>query len=491
MCKLEQNQFNMLFYKVSFLLFFSVIFCFPLTAQHPYYEKTYPENQLKADLKAYQKTLETVHAGFYWYTPKAKMDSLFEATMLEINQPMTERDFYNKVAAITAAINCGHTGTIASPKSRKTLNKKFPLEFQYLENQVFLSKDYTQGTQPYKVVKSINKVAINRIINQIAALRGTDGFIKSPKPLIVNNSENFSYWYHLIYPDSSYEIELADGQILQRTAISPEALTKFKQEKKSSYEFLRDSILITDNTAVLTINSFDKEELKSGPISYKKHLTQFFKTVKQQGIENLIIDLRENGGGEDNYASLLYRYLTDQTFIYYESMECKPVPYQGLSGQVYLPSEVKNGLLRNIFIKQKQGRYFVKPTFRTKGLRKQNPKKDHFSGNLYFLISGKSYSASAEIVAYAQAYRPNTYFIGQEAGGAIAGNTSALSAYTVFEHTRIAAYIPLVRYTMNIKNPEFGRGVQPDYPIIPSVNAYQNGIDEALEKALELIRNER
>lgn len=491
MCKLEQNQSNMLLYKVSFLLFFSAIFCFPLAAQHPYYEKTYPPDQLKADLKAYQKTLETVHGGLYWYSPKVRMDALFEETMLGINQPMTERDFYTKVAAITAAINCGHTGTIASPRSRKTLNKKFPLEFQYLENQVFLTEDYTTGTQPYKVVKSINQVAINTIINQIAALRGTDGFIKSPAPLIVNNSGFFSYWFHLIYPDSSYEIELTDGQILQRTAISPEALTEFKQQENSSYQFLKDSILIADKTAILTINSFDKDELKSGPTAYKKYLGQFFKTIKQQGIKHLIIDLRENGGGEDNYASLLYRYLTNQAFIYYESMECKPVPYSDLSSQVYLPTEVKNGLLRSIFIKQKQGRYFVKPTFRTKGLRKQNPKKDHFSGDLYFLISGKSYSASAEIIAYAQAYRPNTYFIGQEAGGAIAGNTSALSAYTVFEHTGIAAYLPLVRYTMNIKNPEFGRGVQPDHPIIPSLNAYQNGIDEALGKALELIRNER
>lgn len=464
-------------------------FCFSLQAQHPYYEKTYTPAQLKADLQDYRQTLETVHAGLYWYTPKQTMDSLFDAAAQQITGPMTERDFYTKIAAITASINCGHTGTIASSASRNQLNKGFPLEFQYLEQQVYLVADYTQDTKPFKVVKSINQVDITTIIEQIAALRGTDGFIKSPNPLIVNNSENFSYWYHLIYPDSSYKIELADGQILERTAITAAALAEFRKQPKTNYKFLKDSMIIEDKTALLSINSFDKKDLNSGTVRYKKYLAQFFKRIQAQGIENLIIDLRENGGGEDNYASLLYRYLTDQAFVYYQSMECNSVPYEGLSDRVYLPTEVKNGLIRRIFIKKTKDGYFVKPTFRTKGLRKQKPKKDHFSGNLYFLTSGKSYSASAEIVSFAQAYRPNTYFVGQEAGGAIAGNTSALSAYTVFKNTQIAAYIPLVRYTMNIKNPKFGRGVEPDFPIIPSLNAYQKGIDEALEKALDAIKS--
>lgn len=475
--------------KITFLLSMGFTFCFSLQAQHPYYEKTYTPAQLQADLQDYRQTLETVHAGLYWYTPKQTMDSLFDAAAQQITGPMTERDFYTQIAAITAAINCGHTGTIASSASRKQLNKRLPLEFQYLENQVYLVADYTQKTKPYKVVKSINQVDITTIIQQIAGLRGTDGFIKSPNPLIVNNSENFSYWYHLIYPDSSYRIELADGEVLQRKAISKAALATFRSKPRSNEIFIQDSI-IGEQTAILSIHSFDMDELNSGTIRYKKYLAQFFKRIQQQGIENLIIDLRENGGGEDNYASLLYRYLTDQAFTYYKSMECNPVPYQGLSDQVYLPTEVKNGLIRRIFIKKTPNGYFVKPTFRTKGLRKQKPKKVHFSGNLYFLTSGKSYSASAEIVSFAQAYRPNTYFIGQEAGGAIAGNTSALSAYTVFKNTQIAAYIPLVRYTMNIENPKFGRGVEPDYPIVPSVNAYQKGIDEALAKTLELIKTE-
>ncbi|MEM6380089.1 MAG: hypothetical protein AAF705_17985, partial [Bacteroidota bacterium] len=115
--------------KTTFILTVSFFFSLVLKGQHPYYEKTYSPDQLKADLASYRQTLETVHAGLYWYAPKQTMDSLFDITTQQINQDMTERDFYNKVAMIAASINCGHTGTIVSSNSRNSFKHSFPFEF--------------------------------------------------------------------------------------------------------------------------------------------------------------------------------------------------------------------------------------------------------------------------------------------------------------------------------------------------------------------------
>ncbi|MEL6192722.1 MAG: S41 family peptidase, partial [Bacteroidota bacterium] len=119
--------------------------------------------------------------------------------------------------------------------------------------------------------------------------------------------------------------------------------------------------------------------------------------------------------------------------------------------------------------------------FRVKGLRKQSPKGKGFTGELYILTSGYTYSAAAELSAYCQAYRPNTTFIGAETGGAVQGNTSGLFAFVRLKHSRFGAYIPLIRYNMNVDTPAEGRGVVPDYPMENSLSSRKEGKDDLLE----------
>ncbi|MEO0339716.1 MAG: S41 family peptidase [Bacteroidota bacterium] len=170
-------------------------------------------------------------------------------------------------------------------------------------------------------------------------------------------------------------------------------------------------------------------------------------------------------------------------------MQLNSVPeIKAIEEEVYLPDEIRNGLIRKLFIKRRKGEYLVKPTFRTKGLRKQGSKASAFTGPVYFLISGASFSASAELASYAKAYRPNTYFVGQETGGAAQGNTSALSAFLVLKNSKLATYIPMVRYNMNITDYEQGRGVMPDYKVDYNLQSAKEGKNDLLEKALELCR---
>ncbi|MEL6718182.1 MAG: S41 family peptidase [Bacteroidota bacterium] len=468
------------------LFFFFFLLFLTCPAQSEFYTKTYTAQQLQEDFQTYKQVLAELHPSLYWYTSKEEFTQTMNEVEVQLKRPMTKFEFFNLLAPITAKINCGHTGTTAG----RTTPNRMPLEFKYLKNKLYLYYDYETQETSSKAVRSINGNSVEDIFNKVANLQGTDGFIETPKALFFNNSLTFGYRYHLVYPETdTYKIKLEDGTNITRKAISEDSLTVLYRKRYPKHPIIHYELKKELNTAILTINTFEKRAFKAAKVRYKKYIRTFFKKVQKEKIEHLIIDLRQNSGGEDNYASYLYRFLTDKSFQYYKSMETNPLPFdKKIASKVYLPTEVKNVFLRKLFIKKKGNRFLVRVTPRTKGLRKQKPKHNSFQEQVYFLISGKSYSASAELTAYAQAYRSNTTFIGQETGGATQGNTSAVFTYLTLPNTKLGNYIPLVKYTMNIPNPKRGRGVEPDHPIDPTIEDILKDRDEEIEFTLQLIR---
>jgi len=77
-------------------------------------------------------------------------------------------------------------------------------------------------------------------------------------------------------------------------------------------------------------------------------------------------------------------------------------------------------------------------------------------------------------------------FIGEESGGAMEGNTSLAYARLLLPNTKIRVEIPL---TKTVHHVDFikGRGVFPDYYVVPKIEDVINGTDTELNFALDLI----
>ncbi len=73
-------------------------------------------------------------------------------------------------------------------------------------------------------------------------------------------------------------------------------------------------------TAVLTVRQFGDEPDKARP-RYPDFLKDAFRALAEKKTANLVIDLRGNGGGRDEYAKLLFAHVMDRPFMYYAGLE--------------------------------------------------------------------------------------------------------------------------------------------------------------------------
>src|SRR5262249_17833046 len=119
----------------------------------------------------------------------------------------------------------------------------------------------------------------------------------------------------------------------------------------------------------------------------------------------------------------------------------------------------------------------------------QQPSKPTFTGKVYILINGVSFSTTSEFLSHAHA-RKRATFIGEESGGGYYGNTSGPGAVLTLPNTKLQAYVPLMTYYMAVRDyKEASHGVVPDYPVKYTIDELREGKDKELELALQLARN--
>src|SRR5690606_18381478 len=86
---------------------------------------------------------------------------------------------------------------------------------------------------------------------------------------------------------------------------------RYEKENQDEYSFK----YINGKTGLLNVNTFAMGGPKSeGHKKYASFLDSVFVDLKNRNIENLIVDVRQNGGGNDPNDLLLYSYLTKRNF---------------------------------------------------------------------------------------------------------------------------------------------------------------------------------
>ncbi len=200
-----------------------------------------------------------------------------------------------------------------------------------------------------------------------------------------------------------------------------------------------------------------------------------------KGSQALVIDLRDNGGGADELGKLLLSYLINEPFKYYNDLVINNdhfefMKYAGRADFKISDKQAERGA---------DGKFHA-TSHPNWGINQ--PSKPTFTGKVYILINGGSFSTTSEFLSQAH-YHKRAVFIGEESGGGYYGNSSGMMPAVVLPNTKVTVRVPLVTYHMAVSGYQAAaHGVMPDYPVNHTIDDFIAGRDKDMELALQLAR---
>ena len=436
-------------------------------------EQVYTQQELQQDFMVLRNKFETKLANLYLYTPKSRLDKIFDSLYLHIS-PMTEIEFYNYITPLLSIIKDGHSIILPSPqliRYHKQNSVYFPFHVFIDEGKMFILENYSDDSTFYAgaEILSINNINADLILQDMNTKQVRDGYNTTFPAWIYNHY--FRNYYNLFYgyPDFYFlKIKNTDGSIAfqEVKAVSQDSLTA---RRKSRYPSSMESnsgkgiyLEAKNNIAVLTIKSWDKKQInKIYHQKFKKEIDEIFSELHQKQINYLVIDLRDNQGGNMNYGDYLLGCLLNTQYQYAASIE--KVKSHG--------DTIQN-------LKSINGKF----------LKMHEPQKQNYQGAIYVLVNGGSFSNSGIFCSRLDAYQ-RAVFIGEETGG---NNTVLTGVFrvgrkTVLPNTKIVCDKADNRIVISDLKNNSGHGVMPDYRIVPDINDRIAKKDVVMEFVLDLI----
>lgn len=443
--------------------------------------RKYSVEELKEDLRFLRNKYEHHNPNLYLYISKPQLDQLFDSLAENIRVPMTDIEFYRYIGPITSRIKDAHTSVFPNDDCEwwyGNQNYFFPLLVTCRDGRIYsdlcASPDTTipDGSE----IVSINGRTTQEILDRIKSYAPRDGYNDTRTAWLMNNAFANFYCYCIEFSEH-YDItyKTPEGIILSHVQAAlpvdtmysnaykfyPERYITGRKDSAITLRFRDDS-----SVAILRIRTFNKSGLKSmGVPSFKSEIHRCFNVIKNADVKNLVIDVRDNGGGNPEYARYVISHLIDSSFIYIEQ---------------YL---AVNRLHWNECENRSHPRWYP-----WCGIGKFNPQQPNYSGKLYVLMDGGSTSTAGDFVACLDYYNRAT-FIGEESGAnRVVSGGNVVDGTFELPNTKLKCRMSTIQGINKKDQMNDGHGVIPDYLVVPGPDDYMQHRNPMLEKALELIR---
>jgi hypothetical protein len=455
---------------------------------------------LQQDYRFLRKVLEAKHPSLYWYTSKDSMDNYFKQQYDLIQDSMTEDEYtWHVLSPLITKIRCGHTSVLMSKnyeKSTKNLKSSlFPIYLKIWNDTMAVTGSLLKNDSVFRrgtIIKSINGMTATDFQLKFFDYLSKDGYAENLN--FVRVSSNFPYFYKSILGLSKeYQVEYLDSSSNQQSIRIPLYITEEDTLKKK-----KDSVIIkklseprvkkiqryrtftidsSKQFATLRLNTFSKGRLRT-------FFRKSFRSLRKNKIDNLIVDLRLNGGGNVSTSILLTKYLSDKSFKLADTVYSRVntiSPYSKYFQHKWLNN------LQFLFISKKKNDGFYHLSRYEKKLYSIK-KKYHYNGKAYVLISGPTFSASC-LFLNAVKGQNNIKLIGEETGGGSYGNNGIIIPDLILPQTKIRIRVPLFRIIQKKNISQKGRGIMPDVYVPTSYDAIQKGYDKKMSVVKEMIYN--
>lgn len=468
--------------------------------------------QMKEDLKVFRDIREKANSGLYRYQSKATIDSLYNWAAGQVAKPLPILSFYKILLVLTDIEGSCHNATKLPNDVIAYLDKDkgfFPYELKNIEGHI-TANNSNKAIPLGSRILSINGIPDSSLIRSFYKYCTTDGYNQTAKiksavddsygwrfPAEYGIKDSFTIVFQPPFTgqidtitEASLSIEAKTTNVLKKHSAPYDSLLNWRTSEKYSCKQLNAT------TMLLNFRVFDMADNQEDP-AYKvfcNFLDSVFRHIRNQNISNLIIDVRNNPGGNDPNYETVFTHLTDKPFrentLAYITFGSIPFPqYYNWNStdkdNQKMEQKQLEELAKQYFPTMEKGRYLQ--------AKERNPyyypDSLGFKGNLYLLIDENVASAASHFASLVRGYT-DARIVGMECTGGYYGHNGHFPVEYHLPNSKITTRFSIVYVEQDAPQKStqpVGRGIIPDYKVQQSFDDFMRNEDTQMKYVLQLI----
>jgi hypothetical protein len=452
---------------------------------------------MQGDLARLDAAFRALHPALFRYHTEASWQRAVDSVRQWAAVPRSRGDAFVAFSRLVASLRCGHTYLSFWNQPRVVHHwltdgsDKLPFEYDLLPGDTWVvnrSATFVAGDSlailPGDTIVAVNGVPVTQLVRELLPLLRADGNSDGKRRALLDfrhrkEFEAIDVFLPLLHPpvNGRYAITRrrgGDTQVVQ-VASMPSAKRRTVAVPVPPMRPMHEITRIANNAAVLRVDAFDYGRDSE---KWKPFVTETFRALKRDGVQTLIVDLRENEGGSDEGAEFLLRHLIRQPvtlpplrrYVAYDTVPAQLRPLLSTWDKAFYDR-------RGAVIPRGDGTFDLKE-------QGDWPEKipvaaDAFTGRVLLLTSFVNSSAS-HLMLRLLARQPGITLVGDTTGGNLRAHTGGNLFFTTFPGTGFEVDLPLIAYDWGRAQP--AEGIAPDIAV-PARDAMRRALEELTAKA--------
>jgi hypothetical protein len=336
-----------------------------------------------SDLNELIHVLEEIHPNLYHTQTKIASENLVKYLTNNLSDSISSLQFQKILRQTIASFDEGHTRAFFDGLTHKKFlaGKTLPFEItidessgHFIVSRLFEARigDLKAGDK----ILSVNGLDFSKIYE--SSMRYLGGLPTYKKAIFCEDALEFILLNGLKEP---FHSAFRGGKTFTQSINVIPVAENQKNNTNTNYEFS----LIDNRIAYLNYRRMDEDDK---PFNY--FLDSCFSVIKEKSIKSLIIDLRENGGGNSDFGETLLGYITKK-------------PFRMSAGNLWKVSEQFQRYFRVNYpdwAKQEDGQKYLNARVGTlietkiEAISRLQSPKHFFEGKVFVLIGPKTFSSA-------------------------------------------------------------------------------------------------
>jgi hypothetical protein len=450
--------------------------------------------QAREDLELTIAALEAALPDIYWHQSPREWLEAKEKARSELPEVTDSEGLWRVLMPLITRIGEGHMNLLRSEAMKQHERESgmlLPLSVHWSEGGAFVLEGYGEAADIPRGTRiiSIDGKQADALMDDLMFATTHDGHIRTG----VMREASGNYYGELLYRMQGSRdvfhlvLESAKGQRAERDVAGVRPSERLSPPSPDP-SYVATLEWLDSATAYLSVPSFSNAKYRKAGVDYKATIQALFDQLHQRGARNLILDLRENGGGSEPNESILFSYLVEKRLHKYAAVEARgqAISVSSLSG-VRFDTEVFDKdemLLQRRLPDGRLSRRNLPPEGLVSRWSVVHPV---FHGRLIVLAGGNTFSGGAELASMLFHER-RAVFVGEEVGGTHEGNTSGHRWELRLPNSGMTLQIPLLQFRFVWPGVPHDRGVRPDCHVPPDASEFGQAKDTAWRTAQDLLR---